>query len=532
VLRLLRGPLLDDLEGLDPAFDRWLDVEQQRVTATARTLAKIALEGQTDSAERVAAARQLLRIDRASEAGWRALMASHAEQGEHAAAMEAYEQCCVALAELAHRPPSPETEALIKHISTKSGVPAPDLSSAARAAPTRSSRYLTRLGIMPLRGLDWASEEVVEGLTEEITTALGRFRGLSGVLLAHTTAAPSDPQTWQALDLDFVLDGSVQSSGGRVRVAVRLLDVHGAGEVVWSQRFDLELTDILTLRDEIASHTVAQMDPALMSREGYYAGVHQPTDATAYHLLLRAIPAIHRLERAEFLKAGDLLAMAIARDPGYAPVHAWSAYWHLLLVGQGWVKDSGEIGAHLQELTQRAVSLDPRDARALALAGHVKAFCFGRLEEALKLHERALSINPHLPLAWLFSGLAHCYSGQHDEAILRIQRAKKLSPLDPHEFFFEMGLTFSHLLRGDFETAIGLGRGALELNPSFSSTCKCFLSALGYAGGVEERAEVLTRLLALEPGFTVRNALERSPLSLPGDRVRYAEGLRRAGLPE
>jgi len=113
-----------------------------------------------------------------------------------------------------------------------------------------------------------------------------------------------------------------------------LLDVHGAGEMVWSQRFDLELTDILTLRDEIASQTVAQVDPALMSREGHYAAAHRPTDATAYHLLLRAIPAIHRLDRAEFLKAGDLLAMAVARDPDYAPVHAWSAYPYRHMAGR------------------------------------------------------------------------------------------------------------------------------------------------------------------------------------------------------
>ncbi|MDQ2736111.1 MAG: hypothetical protein M3Y55_14250, partial [Pseudomonadota bacterium] len=340
-LDLLRGPLLDGLDGLDPVFDRWLAAERQRVTARACTLAEMAVEGQTDSAERIAAAQQLLRIDRASELGWRALIASHAEQGERAAAMEAYKQCCTALAELAHRPPSPETEALLKHISRKSpGVSTLAPSTAARTDLIRFRSNMTRLGIMPLRGLDRASAELVEGLTEEITTALGRFRSLSCVLLAHATLTPSDPQVWQALGLDFVLDGRVQSSGDRVRVTVRLLDVHGEGEVVWSQRFDPELTDILALRDEIASQTVAQVEPALISREGRYAAAHRPTDATAYHLLLRAIPAIHSLDRAEFLKAGDLLAMAVTRDPDYAPVHAWSAYWNLLLLGQGWAKNS------------------------------------------------------------------------------------------------------------------------------------------------------------------------------------------------
>lgn len=528
-LALLRGPLLDDFEGLDPAFDRWLAAERQRINDRARALAETALEEEASSTERITTAKQLLQVDPTNEVGWRALMASHAGHGDHAVACETYERCRVALAELTQRLPSPETDALMAHISRKSGVPAPP--SSINTSPNRVRRYYTRLGITPLRGLDKVSEELVGGLTEEITTALGRFRGLSCVLLSYFDATIEKSPAWQDLSLDFVLDGSVQSSGGRVRTTARLLDMHGAREVIWSQRFDFESMDILLLRDEIASQTVAQVDPALMSRESYYAAAHRPTDATAYHLLLRAIPAIHSLDRAEFLNAGDLLAMAVARDSGYAPVYAWSAYWHLLLLGQGWAKDSEAIGHHLQELTRRAVSLDPGDARALTLAGHVKAFT-GCLPEAMELHSRALSINPNLPVAWLFSGLAYTYWGQHEEAIRRIERAKRLSPLDPHEFFFEMGLTLSHLLRGDAEKAVSLGRKAVSLNPRFSSTYKCFLSALGYVGSTDERAAVLAHLLVLEPNFSVHGALERSPLLHPEDRALYAEGLRRAGLPE
>lgn len=530
-LRLLRGNLLEGFDGLDPALDRWLDTERQRLAATVRRLAESQLESLAEATERVSVARQLLHIDPANEVGWRAIIASHVETGEHTAAIEAYEQCCAAMAELNQTLPSFQTEALMKQISAGKNISRRSPSLTMQAGHIRSKDYAIRLGIMPLRGLDRESKDFAEGLVEEITTALGRFRGLSPMLTANMTAAPRELKEWRALNLDSVLDGSVQSSGGRMRVVIRLLDAHCAGEVVWTQRFDLELTDILTFRDEIASRIVAQIDPALMTREGYYAAAQRPNDATAYHLLLCAIPAIHNLNRAEFMKAGKLLSRAIELDPEYAPVHAWSAYWYLLLIGQGWAKNSETIGNHLQDLTERAVSLDPNDARALTLAGHVKAF-FGHLGDASKLHERALSINPHLPLAWLFSGLAHTYLGQHEEAIRRIERAKELSPLDPLEFFFEMGLALSFLLRGEFETSVDCGRKALKLNPSFSSTCKCFLSALGYAGGSVERAEVLARLLALEPGFTVQNALNRSPLSRLDDRELYAEGLRRAGLPD
>ena len=89
-----------------------------------------------------------------------------------------------------------------------------------------------------------------------------------------------------------------------------------------------------------------------------------------------------------------------------------------------------------------------------------------------------------------------------------------------------------HLLLGDFETVVTVGRQAIELNPSFSAPYKPYLSTFGHLGRDAEAARILARLLALEPGFSVRNAVERSPLTRREDLALYAEGLRRAGLRE
>jgi tetratricopeptide (TPR) repeat protein len=286
------------------------------------------------------------------------------------------------------------------------------------------------------------------------------------------------------------------------------------------------------LQDEIGAAIVAQVDPELMMREGARVAARRQNDPSAQDMVIQAIPAIYRLERGNFRAAGALLEHALAADPGNSVAHAWYAYWHLFLVGQGWAEDAMQATLRGAALAERAVTLDPGDARALTLAGHVRGFLGKRPAEACALHERALSLNPNLALAWCFSGLAHSYLGHHDEAIRRIHQALQLSPSDPHLFFFDMALVMPHLLRGDFERAVEIGRRAVELNPWFTSSHKGYLSALGHLGRLPESAEVMGRLLLLEPDFSVSEAVLRSPIGLPDDIETYADGLRRAGLRE
>jgi tetratricopeptide (TPR) repeat protein len=337
---------------------------------------------------------------------------------------------------------------------------------------------------------------------------------------------------WPSVETDFMLDGTIQRAQGRIRVIVRLVDMRAGGEIVWAARFDRDGTDPLALQDELGAAIVAQVDPELMQHEGRRNAATSSDDLTAQDLLLQALPAIYRMERESFLRARRLLEMSLRADPGSSVAHGWLAYWDLLYVGQGWSDDPAASTAEAARLAERAVMLDPGDARALTLAGHVRG-CLGKHpEEATALHERAIALNPNLALAWCFSGLSHSYMGRHEEGLRRISIALRLSPSDPHGFFFDMALIMPHLMLGDYPAAIDAGRRAIEINPYFSSTYKGYLAALGLMERRREAHEILLRLLALEPRFSVMEAISRSPLSRPEDIARYAEGLRRAGLRE
>jgi DNA-binding SARP family transcriptional activator len=525
------APLLNDLHGLDPAFDSWLAVERRKIGRAAAAVAAAVLldpsDADFDAGRAVDAAERLLTIDPTHERGWRSLIGAYEARGDRAAALEAYRRCVATLSEL-DVAPAPETLALATRLREPLAPERP------QAGPRRRG---LRIGVRPFRTLGESGDDPLAlGLAEEITTALARFKWIFLVATSSLAALTSEPRPddprWRELALDFLLDGTVQRSDGRVRVMVRLLDVKSAPEVAWAGRFDRAATDLLTLQDEIAAETVAQIDPELIIREGIRAAAHPPTSATAYDLVLSAIPAIYRLDEPSFRAAGATLAEAVRVDPGYAAAHAWWACWHIFLVGQNWADDAAVAMSHAGMLAERAIALDPTDARALTIAGHARAFLYHRLDEAMELHERALSLNPNLPLAWVLAGLADAYLGRHAQALSRVHHARQLSPFDPHGYFFDMALMLGHLLRRDFAVAVELAHRSIALNPGLTSTYKIALSALGHLGRHDEAAKMRHKLLALDPRFSIAHSVRRTPLQRPQDMALYAAGLRLAGLPE
>jgi DNA-binding SARP family transcriptional activator/TolB-like protein len=555
LLGLLQDGFLEDLRGLDPSFDGWLAKERRRLVAIARMAAEAFFQEPHPPGETIAAARALLRIDPSHDGAWRSLIQAHIDVNDRAAARFACEQWREAMGIAPTQVRLSEITAFLTEIRAGS-------QSAERDAPKDVTldlvprdgefalpepildrtifarrRASLRLGIREMRTIGANVDQALSaGLAEEITTALSRFRWISCVSSRSFAATFGESgqvsARWPDNDLDLALDGTIQQGGDRVRITVRLLDMRAGEAVLWANRFDHDAADTLTVQDGVAARIVAQLDPLLLMREGERAALRNAHGASPRDLVLQAVPAIYRMDRLAFHAAGELLEAALRVDPGYTDALAWFAYWHLFLVGQGWAEDPEAAASRAGVLADTAVAMDPNDARALTLAGHVRGFLLRRPSEAAVLHERAISLNPNLAIAWCFSGFAFSYLGDQDMALERMRQAIQLSPSDPHLFFFQSAIVMPHLLRGDYQDAATAGRKAIELNPWFSSSFKGHLAALGHLGGQQEIAAVRSRLLKLEPGFTVRDAIRRSPISSPEGIERYADGLRRAGLPE
>lgn len=570
-LALLDGDLLEDLDGVDPNFDAWLNTERERLRDRARGIAEALLKENLEPDAAIAAAQRLLTIDRSHEGAWRSLMKAHAARGERGLAVQAYDRCRAVLADMLDAAPSVETQKLLNEIrgpshsrlplrppqAAEAATPAPtpppappvaaepeppppvaDVLPAPRKREASTSRGGAHVGVMPFRliGIPDEDAHLAPGLADEITNALSRFRWMfvvSSNSLGRFAAEQRDEAAIRReFGLDFLLDGSVQRAGNKIRISLRLLDLRANNQIVWARRFDRDANDLLSLQDEVAAEVVAQIDPEILLIEAKRSTSRGPVDATAYDLMLRSIPLIGRMEHEPFMQAGQHLADAIALEPDYAAAYAWYAYWHIFLVGQDWADHPKAMMEKAGELAERAIVLDPFDARGLSISGHVRAFLHRRLREAMVLHERALSLNPNLAMAWALSAVTHAYAGDPEEAERRNDRYKKLSPLDPHAFFFDAFFVLIHLMKRDYETAVEVGRAVSQLNPSFSATYKPYLAALGHLRRDQEATTIRRRLLALEPDFTIERFLETNPMERDSDKVHYAEGLRLAGIRE
>ncbi len=556
-LALLEGDLLEDLDGVDPNFDAWLIAERERLRDRAREIAEAILREHLDPDAAIAAAQRLLTIDRSHEGAWRSLMKAHAARGERGLAVQAYDRCRAVLADMLDAAPSPETQKLLNEIRgpSHSRLPLrpPQPPEAATAdGPTQPAGTLppprkreaaairrgAHVGVMPLRLVGMPDQDVhlALGLADEITDALSLFRWMfvvsANTLRRFATENRDEAAIRKEFGLDFLLDGSLQRAGGTIRICLRLLDLRANNQIVWVRRFERESGDLLSLKEGVGAEIAAQLEPEIQLIEAKRSSGLTYSGTSAYDLMLCSIPLIGRMEHDPFMLAGQHLAAAIALEPDYAAAHAWYAFWHVLLIGQDWADTPKLAREKGGQLAERAIMLDPFDARGLAIGGHVRAMLHRRLPEAMVLHERALVLNPNLAMAWAMSAATYAYASDPIEAERRNNRYKKLSPFDPHAFFFDALFVLIHLMKRDYEAAVEAGRTVSQLNPSFSATYKPYLAALGHLGREQEAEIIRRRLLLLEPDFTIERFLEQNPIDSERDRMHYAEGLRLAAVRE
>jgi adenylate cyclase len=369
-----------------------------------------------------------------------------------------------------------------------------------------------------------------DGIVDEITTALSRFKSLFVIArnssFTYKGKAVDIKQIGRELGVRYVLEGSVRKVAGKVRIIGQLIDA-GTGVHLWADRFEGDLGDVFTLQDRMTESVVSAIEPKVFQTEIDLA-THRTNNANAYDLCLRATPHLHSFTRGGSAEALRLVSRALESDPRYAFAATLAGSCHLQNVTQGWAADPKSEFAEGLRLLQLALSIDGNDHLALSMLGYAAGWS-GDFDTAIETVDRAVASNPNAAFAWGLRGWAYRVAGKPEEAIRSFERAVRLSPFDPLLFVRLTGMGVAFVGLGRFDDAVAAAKKALSQNRTFAAAYRCLTTALAHLGREAEAREAAARLLELEPDFRISEWVARS--GRRHDDQMFIDGLRKAGLP-
>jgi adenylate cyclase len=391
------------------------------------------------------------------------------------------------------------------------------------------------IAVLPFENLsaDPEQEYFADGMVEEIITALSRIRWLFVIArnssFVYKHRAVDIKQVGRELGVRYALEGSVRRAGDRLRIAGQLIDT-ATGNHIWASRYDGALADVFDLQDRIAESVVGAIQPSLLTAEMERSARKRPDSLVAYDYVLRALPLVWSLDRAQSESAQDFLERALSFEPDYPLALSLAAWCHAQRAVYNWTDALDEERAIALRLAQRAAAISRDDPMVLAILGaaHTVARDLRNAGEHL---ERALSLDPNSAWAWGRSGWLNVHLGRPELAIEQFERAIRLSPFDPAGFVCFFGIACACFFKGQYNEAVEWSHKGLSQQPEAAWQLRVLVPALIYAGRPDEAHQAFQRLIEHYPGLTIGKV--RNALPFAAEMVeRIADGLRQAGLPE
>jgi TolB-like protein/class 3 adenylate cyclase/Flp pilus assembly protein TadD len=407
-------------------------------------------------------------------------------------------------------------------------------------APEKSAPPRLSMVVLPFANICGDPEQVhfVDGVTESLTTDLSRIRG--AVVIGRNTAftykgkAVDLKQIGRELNVRYVLEGSVQRGGNRMRVNVQLIDAE-TGNHLWAERFDKPVADLFDMQDEIAARLANALNTELVAIEARRAERAPTPDSM--DLYFQGLALLNKGPTPEnIVRARGFCDRAFSVDPENVDALIGSSLADFQ-EGVGFiVPDPQAAFAAAEAKLNKALSSAPDHAIGHMLLGCVCLFT-KRAPEGIAECEHALKLDRNLANAHAFIGSAKTYVGRAEETEAYIVEAMRLSPRDTYAYGWMHITGFAKLLLKSYEQAVDRFRRAIEANRNYPPAYFQLAAALAQLECANEARSAAKAGLALDPGFTVART-RAAWTSLSDDPTYLAqlednlEGLRKAGLPE
>jgi tetratricopeptide (TPR) repeat protein len=330
----------------------------------------------------------------------------------------------------------------------------------------------------------------------------------------------------------YVLEGSIQRSGNRLRINVQLIDTE-TGAHIWAERFDKLLADLFEMQDEIVARLANELGTQLIAAEARRAERAPSPNST--DLYYQGLALFNKGGSAEYLtEARKFFERALALDPSNLDAWIGTAQVDAVLSATYQIDDRANALARAETTLTKALLRASNNAAAHQYLGLVLVQT-KRVSQGIAEYERSLMLDPNLAESRGLIGLARIFDGRAEETERDENEALRLSPRDKSAWAWMHFSGSAKLYLGANEEAIAWFRRGIELRRDFPLTHFWMAAALANLGRLQEARTEAQVGLALDPTFTIRRFLDRlesdNPVFLE-QRARHADAMRKAGIPE
>ena len=407
-------------------------------------------------------------------------------------------------------------------------------------APEKSTPPRLSIVVLPFANIggDPEQEHFVDGVTESLTTDLSRIRG--AVVIARNTAFTYKGKALDAktigreLNVRYVLEGSVQRSGNRMRVNVQLIDAE-TGNHLWAERFDKPLADLFDMQDEIVARLTGTLNAQFVAAEARRA--EQAPTPDSVDLYFQGSAWLNRGWTPDNVaRARVFFDRALIADPDNVDAIVLSAVADAIAGASSFVTDPMAALATAEAKLTKALSSAPDHALGHMLLGFVDIMT-KRAVEGIAECEHALALDRNLAFAHHNIGFGKIFIGRAEEMDAHIGEALRLSPRDTmaYSWMTNAGLAKNHI--GNWEQAVAWFRRSIEANRNYPPAYFNLAAALAQLGRLDEAHSAVRAGLALNPAYNVARRL--AFWTAMSDNPRYLaqlepifEGMRKAWVPE
>ncbi len=393
------------------------------------------------------------------------------------------------------------------------------------------------IAVLPFENMsgDPEQEYFSDGITEDIITELSMISGLFVIARNSTFTYKGKPvkvqRVAEELGVRYVLAGSVQKSGERIRVTVQLIDAV-KGHHMWSERYDRKLTELFTVQDEITQKIVVALQVKLTEGEQARVRHRSTNNLQAWGYAARGLELFGRFTKADNARARELFRQAVALDPQYAYAWTFLAWTHLIDAQFGYSASRAKSSGKAVEIARKALALGPDEPDTHKLMGN-SHLLRREYDQAVAEGRKALELGPNMSSINAGVAITMRYVGNWDEAIALGERAVRSSPRV--RSWVLQGLGLAYALKGEYTRAVATLEAGLrraESDAMRSEIHRGLAFAHSEAGQMEKARRHMAQALKLNRRYSSRYVSKITFYKQPAHLKRMLTALRKAGLPE